>query len=111
MMPNLLQYPIAIFGVLRAGMTVVHTNQMYTARELTHQLVDSGASAIVVLDNFAHTVAAVLPGTSVKKVLRTSVADLLQFPKGAIVHILQIPDQKKITPSKTQERPSLRRRG
>jgi long-chain acyl-CoA synthetase len=53
MMPNLLQYPIAIFGVLRAGLTVVNTNPMYTARELKHQLNDSGASAIVVLDNFA----------------------------------------------------------
>lgn len=88
MMPNLLQYPIAIFGVLRAGMTVVNTNPMYTARELKHQLVDSGASAIVVLENFAHTVAEVLPETAIKKVLITAVGDMLKFPKGAIVNFM-----------------------
>jgi long-chain acyl-CoA synthetase len=88
MMPNLLQYPIAIFGVLRAGMTVVNTNPMYTARELKHQLADSGASAIVVLENFAHTVAEVLPETGIKKVLVTGVGDLLAFPKGAIVNFM-----------------------
>ncbi|PKM08658.1 MAG: long-chain-fatty-acid--CoA ligase [Gammaproteobacteria bacterium HGW-Gammaproteobacteria-4] len=88
MMPNLLQYPIAIFGVLRAGMTVVNTNPMYTARELKHQLVDSGASAIVVLENFAHTVAEVLPETGIKKVLVTGVGDLLKFPKGAIINFM-----------------------
>jgi len=88
MMPNLLQYPIAIFGVLRAGMTVVNTNPMYTARELKHQLADSGASAIVVLENFAHTVAEVLPETGIKKVLVTGVGDLLAFPKGAIINFM-----------------------
>lgn len=86
MMPNLLQYPIAIFGVLRAGMTVVNTNPMYTPRELRHQLVDSGASAIVVLENFAHTVAEVLPDTAVKQVVVTGVGDLLHFPKGALIN-------------------------
>src|SRR3546814_18327841 len=69
-------------------MTVVNTNPMYTARELKHQLVDSGASAIVVLENFAHTVDEVLPGTSVKKVLVTAVVDLLKFYKGAIVNFM-----------------------
>jgi long-chain acyl-CoA synthetase len=88
MMPNLLQYPIAIFGVLRAGMTVVNTNPMYTARELKHQLVDSGASAIVVLENFAHTVAEVLADTAIKKVVVTGVGDMLKFPKGAIVNFM-----------------------
>ena len=63
MMPNVLQYPIAIFGVLRAGLTVVNTNPMYTARELKHQLTDSGASAIVVLENFASVVAEVIAET------------------------------------------------
>jgi long-chain acyl-CoA synthetase len=86
MLPNILQYPIAIFGVLRAGLTVVNTNPMYTARELRHQLVDSGASAIVVLDNFAATVAEVLPETSVKQVVTTGVGDLLSFPRGALVN-------------------------
>ncbi|MDP1699087.1 MAG: AMP-binding protein [Xanthomonadaceae bacterium] len=88
MMPNLLQYPIAIFGVLRAGMTVVNTNPMYTARELKHQLVDSGASAIVVLENFAHTVAEVLADTAIKKAVVTGVGDMLKFPKGAIVNFM-----------------------
>lgn len=88
MMPNLLQYPIAIFGVLRAGMTVVNTNPMYTARELKHQLVDSGASAIVVLENFAHTVAEVLADTAIKKVVVTGVGDMLKFPKGAIINFM-----------------------
>src|SRR3546814_4440835 len=68
MMPNLLQYPIAIFGVLRAGMTVVNTNPMYTARELKHQLEDSGAKAIVVLDNFAATLQQVATQTQVKHI-------------------------------------------
>ena len=88
MLPNVLQYPIAIFGVLRAGLTVVNTNPMYTARELRHQLVDSGASAIVVLENFAHVVQEVLPQTSVRRVLLTGVGDMLGFPKGPIVNFM-----------------------
>ncbi len=88
MMPNILQYPIAIFGVLRAGLTVVNTNPMYTARELKHQLVDSGAAAIVVLDNFAHVVEQVLPDTQVKQVVTTGVGDLLGFPKGPLVNFV-----------------------
>ena len=98
MMPNVLQYPIAIFGVLRAGLTVVNTNPMYTARELKHQLTDSGASAIVVLDNFADTVAAVIGETPVKQVITTGVGDLLGFPKGPLVNFVlkyvkkQVPD-------------------
>jgi long-chain acyl-CoA synthetase len=88
MLPNVLQYPIAIFGVLRAGLTVVNTNPMYTARELKHQLVDSGASAIVVLDNFAATLAEVLKETSVKQVITTGVGDMLAFPRGALVNFV-----------------------
>ncbi|HJW46790.1 MAG TPA: AMP-binding protein, partial [Lysobacter sp.] len=68
MLPNCLQYPIAIFGTLRAGLTVVNTNPMYTARELRHQLVDSGANVILVLDNFAHTVQEVIADTQIKQV-------------------------------------------
>jgi long-chain acyl-CoA synthetase len=86
MLPNILQYPIAIFGVLRAGLTVVNTNPMYTARELKHQLADSGAAAIVVLDNFAATVAEVLKETTVRQVITTGVGDLLAFPRGAVVN-------------------------
>ncbi len=88
MMPNVLQYPVAIFGVLRAGLTVVNTNPMYTARELKHQLTDSGASAIVVLENFASVVAEVIAETSVKQVIVTGVGDMLGFPKGALVNFV-----------------------
>jgi long-chain acyl-CoA synthetase len=88
MMPNILQYPIAIFGVLRAGLTVVNTNPMYTARELKHQLTDSGASAIVVLENFASVVAEVVAETGIKQVILTGVGDLLGFPKGAVVNFV-----------------------
>ena len=88
MMPNVLQYPVAIFGVLRAGLTVVNTNPMYTARELTHQLTDSGASAIVVLENFASVVAEVIGETSVKQVIVTGVGDMLGFPKGALINFV-----------------------
>ncbi len=88
MMPNCLQYPIATFGVLRAGLTVVNTNPMYTARELKHQLVDSGASAILVLDNFGHTVQEVLAETPVKHVITTGLGDMLGFPKGSLVNFV-----------------------
>ncbi|HQZ31783.1 MAG TPA: AMP-binding protein [Arenimonas sp.] len=88
MMPNVLQYPVAIFGVLRAGLTVVNTNPMYTARELKHQLTDSGASAIVVLENFASVVAEVIAETSVKQAIVTGVGDMLGFPKGALVNFV-----------------------
>ncbi|QSX75778.1 long-chain fatty acid--CoA ligase [Lysobacter arenosi] len=87
MMPNCLQYPIATFGVLRAGLTVVNTNPMYTARELRHQLVDSGANVILVLDNFAHTVQEVIADTQVKQVITTGLGDMLGL-KGAVVNFV-----------------------
>lgn len=88
MLPNVLQYPIAIFGALRAGLTVVNTNPMYTARELKHQLVDSGAVAIVVLENFAHVLAEVVAETPVRHVVVTGVGDLLGFPKSLVVNAI-----------------------
>ncbi len=88
MMPNILQYPIAIFGVLRAGLTVVNTNPMYTARELKHQLIDSGAKVIVVMEMFAHTVADVVKETSIQQVVTTCVGDMLGFPKGPIINFV-----------------------
>jgi len=88
MMPNCLQYPIATFGILRAGLVVVNTNPLYTARELKHQLVDSGASVIVVLHNFAHTVQEVLADTQIKQVITTGLGDMLGFPKGGIVNFV-----------------------
>ncbi len=87
MMPNCLQYPIATFGVLRAGLTVVNTNPMYTARELRHQLVDSGTNVILVLDNFAHTVQEVIADTQVKQVVTTGLGDMLGL-KGAVVNFV-----------------------
>lgn len=88
MMPNVLQYPIALFGALRAGLIVVNTNPMYTARELQHQLEDSGAKAILVLDNFAATLQKVLGKTQVQHVITTGIGDLLGFPKGPIVNFV-----------------------
>ncbi len=86
MMPNLPQYPIAIAAVLRAGYVVTNVNPLYTPRELEHQLRDSGAEAIVVLENFAATLAGVLERTAVRHVVVASVGDLLGFPRGALVN-------------------------
>jgi long-chain acyl-CoA synthetase len=88
MMPNILQYPIALFGALRAGMVVVNVNPLYTARELEHQLKDSGAKCIVIVENFAHVLQQALPHTELKKVLVTSIGDLLGWPRGALVNFV-----------------------
>ena len=98
MLPNVLQYPIAAFGILRAGLTVVNTNPLYTARELKHQLNDSGASALIVLDNFAATVAEVLPhAPSLKHVVTTALGDMLGFPKALITNLV-VRHVKKLVP-------------
>jgi long-chain acyl-CoA synthetase len=86
MLPNILQYPVALFGALRAGLVVVNTNPLYTARELRHQLVDSGARAIVVVDNFAHVVAKVMDDAPLEHVFTTGVGDLLDFPRNLLVN-------------------------
>jgi long-chain acyl-CoA synthetase len=88
MMPNLLQYPVAMFGALRAGVTVVNVNPLYTARELQHQLEDSGAKVIVVLENFAHTLQGVLHKTPIEHVVTTRVGDLLSFPTGTVANLV-----------------------
>jgi len=88
MLPNTLQYPIALFGALRAGLIVVNTNPLYTAPELEHQLSDSGATGIVVLENFAHVLQQALPRSSVKRVLVTAVGDFLDFPKSYLVNLV-----------------------
>jgi long-chain acyl-CoA synthetase len=85
MLLNTLQYPIAVFGALRAGCTVVNTNPLYTPRELEHQLNDSGAEVVVILENFAHVLQEVLEKTPVRHVIVTSIGELLGFPKGTIV--------------------------
>jgi len=86
MMPNLLQYPIAMFGALRAGLVLVNVNPLYTARELELQLTDARCEAIVVLANFAHTLAIVLEKIKIKYVIVTEVGDMLSFPKSYIVN-------------------------
>ncbi len=88
MMPNVLQYPVALFGALRAGLVVVNTNPLYTPRELRHQLVDSGARCIVVLENFAHVLEKVRADTQVEHIVITSLGDLVPFPKRTVVNFL-----------------------
>ena len=88
MMPNVLQYPIAVFGALRAGLTVVNVNPLYTHRELTHQLQDAGASAIVVYENAAQLVSQCLPETNVRCALTTGIGDLLHFPRSVVTNFV-----------------------
>ena len=99
MMPNVLQYPVAVFGILRAGYTVVNVNPLYTPRELEHQLKDSGAEAIVILENFATTLEHVLARTPVKHIVVASLGDLLGF-KGLIVNFV-VRNVKKLVPAFT----------
>jgi long-chain acyl-CoA synthetase len=97
MMPNLLQYPVAIFGVLRAGMIVVNVNPLYTPRELEHQLKDSGAKAIVIVENFATTLQQVIKATPVEHVITTQIGDMLPVPKRWIINFV-IKSVKKMVP-------------
>jgi long-chain acyl-CoA synthetase len=97
MMPNILQYPVAMAAVLRAGYVLVNVNPLYTPRELQHQLVDSGAEAIIVLENFATTVEQVLPKTAVKHVVVANMGDLMGFVKGTIVNLV-VRKVKKMVP-------------
>ena len=103
MLPNLLQYPVVLFGILRAGLTVVNINPLYTARELEQQLKDSGARAIVILENFARTLQQVLPRTAVEQVISTQVGDLLPAPKRWLVNAV-VKHVKKMVPSWRIER-------
>jgi long-chain acyl-CoA synthetase len=98
MMPNLLQNPVAIFAALRAGLTVVNTNPLYTSEELEHQLNDSGACAIIVLENFASTLADIIDNTAVKKVIVTRMGDMLGFPKSLIINAV-VKYVKKMVPA------------
>lgn len=97
MMPNLLQYPIVLFAALRAGLIVVNTNPLYTERELKHQLNDSGAVAIVILENFAETLAHIIDKTKVKTVVTTRIADLAPFPKSLLINFV-VKYVKKMVP-------------
>ena len=97
MLPNCLQYPVAILGVLRAGLTVVNTNPMYTPRELKHQMVDSGATVILVMDNFGAVVQEVLADVPGVRTITTGLGDMLGFPKGMIVNFV-LRHVKKMVP-------------
>lgn len=98
MMPNLLQYPIALFGILRAGLIVVNVNPLYTARELEHQLKDSGAKAIVILENFASVLQKVMHNTQVSHVVTTQIGDCLSFFKGMLINFV-LKYVKKMVPT------------
>ncbi|HEX5127098.1 MAG TPA: AMP-binding protein, partial [Rhodocyclaceae bacterium] len=98
MMPNLLQYPVCLFGALRAGYTVVNCNPLYTPRELEHQLKDSGAEVVVILENFAHTLAEVIQRTNVKHVVVTRMGDMLGALKGTLVNLV-VKYVKKLVPA------------
>lgn len=98
MMPNLLQYPIAVFGILQAGGVVVNVNPLYTPRELAHQLKDSGATAIVVLENFAHTLEKALSQTAIKQVIVATMGDMLGWIKGTALNFMLRKVKKMVKP-------------
>ena len=98
MMPNVLQNPIAIFATLRAGYTVVNTNPLYTPRELEHQLTDSGAKAIIVMENFCHTLEEVIGETPIQHVITTQLGEMLHFPKSLIVNLVVRYVKKMVPP-------------
>ena len=97
MMPNVLQYPVVLCGVFRAGLVAVNVNPLYTARELEHQLADSGARAIVILENFAHTLERVLGNTEIEHVVTARLGDLLKKPRGWLVNLV-VKYVKKMVP-------------
>jgi long-chain acyl-CoA synthetase len=97
-MPNLLQYPVAVFGALRAGLVVVNTNPLYTTREMEHQFKDSGAKAIVILANFGHSLQEILPKTPIKTVIVTEIGDMLPFPKSLLINTV-VRYVKKMVPA------------
>ncbi|MBT6325871.1 MAG: AMP-binding protein [Bdellovibrionales bacterium] len=97
MMPNILQYPICLFGILQAGMVAVNVNPLYTARELEHQLNDSESSTIVIFDNSAHILESIVSNTKIKNIITTEIGDLLNFPKSLIVNFV-LKHVKKMVP-------------
>lgn len=97
-MPNILQYPIAMFGALRAGLTIVNTNPLYTSREMQHQFSDSGAKAIVIVANFAANLEKIIANTSIEHVIVTEIGDMLGFPKKQIVNAV-LKYVKKMVPA------------
>jgi len=98
MVPNVLQYPIALFGALLAGLTVVNVNPLYTPRELEHQLKDSGTKAILVFENVAHVLSEVIEQTPVEHVITTAIGDRLSFVKGKLINFV-LRHVKKMVPA------------
>ncbi len=98
MMPNILQYPVVFMGILRAGLVVVNVNPLYTARELEHQMKDSGAKAIIIFENAAHILEKVIGKTKIQHVITTKIGDMLKFPKSMIVNFV-IKKVKKMVPA------------
>jgi long-chain acyl-CoA synthetase len=98
MMPNILQYPVALFGALRAGYTVVNCNPLYSPRELEHQLADSGAQVVVIAENFASVLAKVIARTAVQHVITTQLGDMLGFPKNLAVNFV-VKSVRKMVPA------------
>ncbi|MFQ5982258.1 MAG: AMP-binding protein [Woeseiaceae bacterium] len=98
MLPNVLQYPVALCGVFRAGLVAVNVNPLYTPRELRHQLTDSGARCIVILDNFAHTLEEVIGDTAIDQVVTTQLGDLLTFPKNILTNFVLKRIRKAVPP-------------
>ena len=97
MMPNLLQYPIAMFGALRAGIILVNTNPLYTPREMKHQFTDAGVKAVVICENFAYNLEKILPDTEIKTIIVTSIGEMLSFAKGKLVDFM-VRNVKKMVP-------------
>ena len=97
MLPNVLQYPVAMCGAFRAGLVVVNVNPLYTARELEHQLRDSGAKCIVILENFAHTLQEVIGETTIQNVVTTGLGDLLNFPMNILTNFVMRHVKKSVT--------------
>lgn len=108
MMPNLLQYPVALFGALRAGLTVVNVNPLYTPRELKHQLNDAQVKAIVILENFAHTLAKIEDCVAVEQVFVTAIGDMLPAPKRWLVNAVVRHIKKMVPAYKLKNTTSLR---
>ncbi|MBV6428911.1 MAG: Long-chain-fatty-acid--CoA ligase [Haliscomenobacter sp.] len=100
MMPNMLQYPIALFGAFKAGVVVVNTNPLYTPREMLHQFTDAGATAIVIAENFAHNLEKILSQTSVQTIILASAGEMLPFPKSALVNYV-VRKVRKMVPAYT----------
>jgi len=108
MLPNVLQYPVVLCGIFRAGCVVVNVNPMYTGRELEHQLKDAGVKCVVVLENFAHTLAGVIGRTPVQHTVVTGIGDLLNFPKGQVVNFVLRHIKRSVRPFDLPESVTLR---